>query len=203
MRVADALVRERGVSRKELAARFDVSVTTVMNDERMIRKEWREARLANADALLAQDLAELGMVKSEAWRVYESSTRPRTTRTKQISQPLVVVGEGLEPSGANGRETDTATELTPVPNLKALELVTRCLEQRRELLGIGVEKEGSRPRVFAFTVKIGDRVLASGATADIDAEDIDVDDAEYYEVEADGRKRLASRYADDEGGGVQ
>lgn len=194
--VADALLRQRGVGRRELAGRLGVSVATIQADVRRLKREWREERLQDTEVLLAQHLAELAMVKSEAWRVYAASCEPKTSRTQQVTRP--VDGDG---GAGSGTQTMSETEGAANPNLKALELVTKCLDSRRRLLGYGFDDDPSdKARVFAFTVKIGDAVLTSGATDLIDGDVIEAEDAEFYEVDSLGRKRLTSGEDDGEGG---
>lgn len=175
-----------------------MAVSTIVRDEKIIRAEWREERLRDSEALLAQDLAELGMVKREAWRVYRESLEPRTSATEQRS--VTTGGQ----NGGSETDTDSRTETSPSPNLKALELVTKCLERRQKLLGYGEEeqaKKRDKARVFAFTVKIGDKVLASEASGLEDDVVLDAEDAEFYEVGSDGKKLLTS--GDENGGDVQ
>lgn len=211
--ISRVLVCERGITKAELSRRYGVSATTIASDIRMIKREWREARLANADAMIAQDLAELGMVKQEAWRAYAASLDPKISRSSQVTTPVVAkvneaTGETEMVAANAGTQTVGQTENTPIPNLKALELVTKCVEKKQALLGYGegVDKRragGDKARVFAFTVKIGDKVLTSQAT-DVESEavDIDVEDAEFYEVDSMGKKALASG-SEGEGGDVQ
>ena len=191
--IAELMLTGEGYSRSTLSTRFGVAVTTIVRDEQIIRKEWRAARLANADVLLSQDLAELSMVKRCAWEVYRDS----------LEGPDAETGETKKVVCGGGTQTEGATEVTPVPNLKALELVTKCLERKQKLLGYGEDQEQKKrdkQRCFAFTVKIGDRVLAA-ESSDIDAEEIEAEDAEYYEVGADGKKLLMS--GNDDGGALQ
>lgn len=198
--VSKMLVTERGVSKSALGRQFGVAPSTIANDIRLIKKDWRDQRLVNADAMIAQDLAELGMVKQEAWRAYAASLDPKISRT---SQSTVTTGG----QGGGTSDTESQTETTPIPNLKALELVSKCIEKKQGLLGYGEGEDkrrngGDKARVFAFTVKIGDKVLASEAT-DVESEviDVDVEDAEFYEVDSQGKKALTSGGV--EGGEVQ
>ena len=147
------------------------------------------------------------MVKTEAWRVYAQSCEPKTSRTKQLSRPVVLEAAGddrVKAAGA-GTQTLSETEGAPNPNLKALELVTKCLTDRKRLLGYGDGADGSdRGRVFAFTVKIGDAVLTSGSSDLLEDDVVEAEDVEFYEVDSLGKKRLMS--GDDSGngeGGVQ
>ena len=56
--------------------------------------------------------------------------------------------------------------------------------------------------MFEFTVQIGDKVLASQATdVESDVIDVDVEDAEFFEVDSQGKKALTSGGV--EGGEVQ
>lgn len=206
--IAELLLTGEGYNRSQIAARFSVAVTTIIRDETLIRKEWRLARLEDADALVAQDLAELAMVKRCAWDAYRDSLEPKTSKSIQVTTPIVErtdekTGETAKTVLKAGTQTEGATETTPIPNLKALELVTKCLERKQKLLGYGedAEKKRDKQRLFAFTLKIGDKILAA-QSSDIEAEHIEAEDAEYYEVDSNGKKMLMSG-GDDEGGGVQ
>ena len=196
--VAQMMLSGEAYDRVALGQEFGVAVTTIKRDEALIRAEWRRARLADAEQLLAQDLAELGMVKREAWRVYADSREPKWSETEQGT---VSSGGG---NGAGTSDTSSKTKASAVPNLKALELVTKCLERRQRLLGYGedqAEKRRDKARVFAFTLKIGDKVLASEASGMGDDEVIEADDAEFYEVDPTGKKFLASGDGTEGGGG--
>ena len=209
--IAQILVQDRNVTQVVLAQRYGVSATTIAKDIRLIRQEWREARLASADAMIAQDLAELAMVKQAAWRAYALSLDPKISRSSQVTTPVVIKGSngGGEPevvAASAGTQTSGQTENTPVPNLKALELVTKCIEKKQALLGYGEgadgRKKGAKKRVLSFTLKIGDKVLRSDASAAAD-DVIDAEDAEFYEVDSTGKKLLASGDPGEEGGPVQ
>jgi hypothetical protein len=201
--LAELMVRKERYDRVELGVEFGVSAATIRRDEEMIRAEWREERLAAAEVMLAQDLAELGMVKREAWRVYEASLEPVVSETRQATNSsgggLVEGGDGPGPKLV---ETTGRTVTTPRASLGALQLVMKCLEDRRRLLGYGADEAAAKkPRVFAFTVKIGDKVIQSESCDGGELEG--VDDAEFYEVQPDGSKALLGPGRDDDGGEVQ
>jgi hypothetical protein len=179
--VARMMLSGEVIDREELAKRFGVVEATIARDVRVIREQWRGESLQAGEALVAQDMAELGMVKREAWRVYEESLHPRVAQTEQTT-----VSGGLGEGGAGKRQgpgqvkSESKTVSSPTPNLKALDLVVKCMDRRRKLLGYGDDGQADAPKAIRFTVKIGDRVLEAGTGRELDEGEIE--DAEFTEM---------------------
>jgi DNA-binding transcriptional ArsR family regulator len=170
--VAALLLRRGAMSGREIAEEVGVSESTASRDLAAIKEAWRAEMVADVDAVVARDLAEMGLVKNEAWRAYQQSLEE---------------GDVIETvtTGGEGGETTTVVTTNAKPDLHALKLVQSCIEKRRRILGLDQETlGGSGPKKISFTVKIGDRILVSEAsTADAD----DVADAEYTEIDSTGK----------------
>lgn len=159
------------MSATEIAERMGIHISTATRDLAAIKAEWREEMLESTDAVMARDLAELGMVKQEAWRVY----------AKSLDHSPKIVTEHDAPGGV---EVTTVT-MDPKPDLNALKLVQTCIEKKRKVLGLDKESGAERgPKSISFTVRIGDRVLVSESST---AEPDDILDAEMVELDSTGK----------------
>jgi len=170
-RVARLLATRGAMSATEISRLIGTSLSTATRDLAAIKEEWRLEMIASTDAVIARDLAELGMVKQEAWRVYAMSLdhKPKVV-TEQESATGVMV---------------TTTTMDPKPDLNALKLVESCIEKKRKILGLDKEEpRGSGPKSISFTVRIGERVLISRGS---DVEEDDIVDAEMVELDSQGK----------------
>lgn len=179
------MVRRRAIARallartltaKEVAEEFSITVASARRDLVAIRELWRREMIEDVDVVVARDLAELGMVKREAWMVYQESL--------EVGEETVTEAEVLHKDGSvhNLRKVET---MNPKGNLAALKTVVQCIEKKRKILGLDNEASGlGAGKKISFTVKIGDRVLVSEAsTEDPD----DILDAEVVELDSTGR----------------
>ena len=170
--VAKLLASQGGLTGREVAEIMGVTESTASRDIAAIKALWREAMIEDVDVMIARDLAELGMVKQEAWRCYAESC--------EVGDKVVTVAETKD-----GVFT-TETESNPKANLHALKLVQSCIEKKRKILGLDKEDAGGgKAKLVSFTVRIGDRVLVSEAS-NVEPED-DILDAEMVELDSTGK----------------
>lgn len=172
VQLARVLVKTTRPNQMELARKYGVSEATIRADLKKIRRAWRDEMVKSTDQIIAQDLAELSMVKQEAWFVYERS----------ITCGDVVTTETDSDKGGN---SVTVTTSDPKPNLRALDMVVDCIKMKRRILGIEKAGEKKAPRAFAFTVKIGEKVILAESST---AEPSDVLEADFVEVDSSGRQ---------------
>jgi DNA-binding CsgD family transcriptional regulator len=170
--VAALLASKGGMTGREVAEELGISESTASRDIAAVKKIWRDEMLEDVDAMVARDLAELGLVKNEAWRCYVESC--------EVGDKVVTVAETKDGT------FETVTESNPKASLHALKLVQSCIEKKRKILGLDKEEVGSgKARLVSFTVKIGDRVLVSEAST-AEPED-DILDAEVVELDSRGK----------------
>jgi hypothetical protein len=157
---------------KEVAEELGISDSTASRDIAAVKALWREEMIEDIDVMIARDLAELGMVKNEAWRCYVESC--------EVGDTVTTVAETKDGT------FETVTESSPKANLHALKLVQSCIEKKRKILGLDKEEVGGgKAKLVSFTVRIGDRVLVSEAS-NVEPED-DILDAEMVELDSTGK----------------
>jgi len=176
-RVARLLATRGAMSATEISEILGIHISTATRDLAAIKAEWREEMMLDVDAVLARDLAELGMVKQEAWRAYAMSL--------EKGDETVTVQEFED-----GKEIRTTVTQNPKPDLGALKMVAGCIERKRKILGLDKEEAGRGPKQIVFTVRIGDRVLVSeSSTGRLD----DIEDAEVVELDSTGKALPSGR----------
>ena len=171
-KVARFLAARGGMTGKEVAEEFGIAESTASRDIAAVKKLWREAMIEDVDVMIARDLAELGLVKNEAWWIYQQSV--------EVGEEVVTVAETKDGT------FETVTTTNPKANLHALKMVQSCIEKKRKILGLDREgASGGSGKMISFTVKIGDRVLVSEAST-VEPED-DILDAEVVELDSTGK----------------
>ena len=170
--VARLLAMQGGMTGKEVAETIGISESTASRDIAAVKKLWREEMIEHVDVMVARDLAELGMVKQEAWWCYQQSIE---NGEETVTETVL----------ADGKEIVTTVKTNPKADLHALKLVQSCIEKKRKILGLDKEGAGAGgAKLVSFTVRIGDRVLVSEAST-VDPED-DIVEAEMVELDSAG-----------------
>lgn len=155
-----------------------VSESTASRDLAAIKEQWRLEMIEDVDVMVARDLAELGLVKSEAWWTYQQSL--------EVGDETVTEQEVLIGKDGDSRVLRTTVVQNPKANLSALKLVQSCIEKKREILGLDkAAASASSGKMISFTVRIGDRVLVSESST-VDPKD-DILDAEVVELDSTGK----------------
>src|SRR5438552_3830544 len=62
-----------GIPQNEIAAEMGVTQQQISYDLSVIRREWREAAIADINELIDRELARVGLLESEAWGGWERS----------------------------------------------------------------------------------------------------------------------------------
>ncbi|MFA5262198.1 MAG: hypothetical protein WC378_00120 [Opitutaceae bacterium] len=120
LKVAEYMMR--GISNQsELASLVGWSVPTICKDMKAIRQQWRVDMVAAFEYAKEEQIKKLEAVERQAWRGWTRSQRPSTKIVRRMSKDGVEVSETTE-----GREG----------NPRFLEIVEKCIESRRKLMGL-------------------------------------------------------------------
>jgi len=155
----------QGTPQGEVAEQLSVSQSTISEDLKSVRKQWRESAIRDFDELRSIELEKIDLIEREAWAAWKRSQKP--------AQSAVVTGEG-----AGQRSTKSMRNQVGDPRF--LTLVSQSIAQRRALLGLdvlsvvapmeeqfdaNVTPEVRRERVAALltTISERDRIGAAGA----------------------------------------
>ena len=102
MRVAEWLLE--GLTTRQMAARAGVSShTTILDDIRVVKAEWRAARFANFDDYVATELAKLLVLERAHWpmaRRGEHAATAEILRIIDLRAKLVGLHERIDPMEA-------------------------------------------------------------------------------------------------------
>jgi hypothetical protein len=115
-----------------IAADLGLCPRTVADDLAAIRREWRQAMVAQYEQAAGEELARLDQVEREAWAAWE---RSQTAREKSKSGRRTKAGV---------EETWGEIEREDRPgNPRFLEAIGRCIQTRMKLLGVGARPSRS------------------------------------------------------------
>jgi hypothetical protein len=118
-RVADLYVQ--GWTQMQICEAVGISQPTVCDDLKRIRQEWRDSAIRNFDEARDRELQKLDRLEREAWDAWERSKKP---------QQSAVVHE------QSGQQTTHKTLHNRVGDPPFLDQISRCIAQRRALLGL-------------------------------------------------------------------
>jgi hypothetical protein len=110
----------QGWSQQCIANEVGTVQSVVFNDLKQIRKEWREAAIRDFDAMRDEELRRLERIEKEAWSAWERSQKPQ--QSARVS----------DKEGGKGHKTVKAQ----VGNPRFIEVVLKCIESRRAMLGL-------------------------------------------------------------------
>jgi hypothetical protein len=100
------------------------SQSSIANDLKCMRQEWRTQRAEKIDEMIDLELARIDQVEREAWVAWERSVGKNTTITEKTS--------------ADGSETSIKTEkLAGDPRFLSIQL--DCVKKRCEVLGLNAD----------------------------------------------------------------
>lgn len=119
----------RGELQADIARDLGVSQQQVSYDLKIIRQRWKQAQLESMDARIAQTLAEINMVKQEAWKGWDSSRQVKETTTHE---------EGGGGDKGAWEKTSVKREVTS-GNPAFLGQILECIKQRSILQGLPTE----------------------------------------------------------------
>jgi hypothetical protein len=111
----------QGWTQQAIARQLEVVQSTICTDLQQIRREWRASSIRDFDEARAVELQKIDQLEREAWAAWERSQKPLQT--------AVVTGQG---AGERTRKSLTNQYGDP----RFLEVVHKCIAQRRALLGL-------------------------------------------------------------------
>lgn len=111
----------QGWTQAQIAEELNVVQSTVSSDLQALRTQWRESGIRDFDLSRAIELEKLDRIEREAWDAWERSKRP--------AQSAVVSGD------AGNQQTRRSTK-SQIGDPRFLDLINKCIAQRRALLGL-------------------------------------------------------------------
>jgi hypothetical protein len=125
-----------GEPQSRIAAALGLSRSQVRRDLGVIRERWKAEAVRDYNQAVADELARLGLVESEAWAAWERSKEPLEILTgERIGTPDP---SGVrDDTGAEGRTRATRTTRNRDGNPAFLQAVQHCIDQRIRLLKLG------------------------------------------------------------------
>ena len=148
----------QGWSQAEIAAELAVAQSTISKDTQYVRRQWEQAAVSNFDQLRARELQKLNHIERQAWDAWERSQKP--------AQSAVVTEQGV-----GAAQTTRKSLKHQIGDPRFLDLISKCVAQRRALLGLDMlpvlpASEGfdvhlsldeRRERVFGLLAAFGQR----------------------------------------------
>lgn len=122
--VLESELSAKGYPIHEIADRIGVSVSVVSEDLKIVRQRWLERMLGNAGDWVSAEVAKLDQVERAAWQSYERSLRSTANA----------------PDGRDGKA-------------EYLEIVIRCSESRRKLMGLDSDRQLDMSEYLAVEAK--------------------------------------------------
>jgi DNA-binding CsgD family transcriptional regulator len=113
----------QGWSQLAIAEKLGVTQSTVSHDLEKVQAEWRASGIRNFDLIREVELRKLDRIEREGWAAWERSQKP--------TQSAVVTDQG----GGSGQRTRKSLK-NQIGDPRFLELVNKCIAQRRTLLGL-------------------------------------------------------------------
>lgn len=111
----------KGSTQAQIACQLGAAQSTVSDDLKAIRREWRDSSIRDFDEAVAVELKKLDNLEREAWSGWE--------RTQQPAESTKVIQDG---SGKKAEKTVKQQQGNP----RFLEQVHRCIAGRRTLLSL-------------------------------------------------------------------
>ena len=109
--------------------RRPVSLGTVHGDCKLAEKIWREEAVAAVQIGKDEMLAELDLIRQEAWRMWEASKKPRVVKSAKKR------GVNADQKGGNNTESGVVQEERH-GDVAALKLLIETQERKAKLLGL-------------------------------------------------------------------
>lgn len=122
--IMDDLIR--GMSKKEIAAKYEISTSTVREVIEKARETWKDYRVEDYDLLLTVELERIKKIEDEAWASWGKSKEPLITQTRRTEN-----GGGEE----GGKTVDEIKKQQRHPDPRYLDRMSWCIEQRLKIMG--------------------------------------------------------------------
>ncbi|HEY4313615.1 MAG TPA: helix-turn-helix domain-containing protein [Pirellulales bacterium] len=108
-------------TQSSIAERVGVDQSTVCDDLKYVRREWRDSAVRDFDLAQAEELQKLDRVEREAWAAWEQSQKP--------AQSAVINGDG-------GNQQTRKSVRNRHGDPRMLEIILKCNAARRTMLGL-------------------------------------------------------------------
>lgn len=148
-----------GMTQQEIAAELRIAQSTVSEDLKIVREEWKKHRIMAWDDRLAELAGEIGAVRVEAWAAWVQSLRDVETRTtaRTSDTPGGSAGEAAGAGDAAAAATirKQKSRKNANGNPRFLEIVMSSVERECRLFGIDA------PMKFAQTDPTGQKESAA------------------------------------------
>ncbi len=115
-----------------IAADFDVSIQTISNDVKEIRRRWLASSIRDYDGKVAEQMARLDILETEYWYGWQRSQEDEETKTDERKVKVAVDGKTKLPAE---EKAQTRTK-GRVGDPRFLEGVERCIDKRCKLFGL-------------------------------------------------------------------
>lgn len=123
----------QGKTQHEIAQIVGVQQPRVCKDLKLIREEWRAARVADFDEAKDRELARIDHIEREAWAAWGRSVGQRKTTTREM--------DGSAPPGSAPSPAKVTVKTEEQPgDPRFLERVQWCVDQRCKVLGLYAPK---------------------------------------------------------------
>jgi len=147
---AEAVVAEylKGKPVSEIAKKFGLNPWSVYDDLKIMRRIWHKRNNVAADKLIAEEVARLSRVETEAWEQWERSKK--AAKEKTVTRKLDMSAEEPDPmAGADGFVTEEKqTTKGRLGDPRYLDIAMRAVDKRCRLLQIGEYAPKDQPGVL-------------------------------------------------------
>ena len=121
----------KGSTQAQIARELGVAQSTISDDLKAVRLEWRESRVRDFDEVVTMELQKLDRVERESWNAWERSQK--TVEIDRVTQ-----------SGSGDRKVEKVMK-QQVGNFRFLDQIVRCSASRRAWLGATItERKGGQ-----------------------------------------------------------
>jgi len=114
----------------EIADIVEVSISQVSRDMKKISEQWQKSAMEDIQKIKSEDLQELLLVQSTAWREYERSREEKVK--KSMKKKTGGIRSGTE-------QMQTKEQMVGDP--KWMDVVLKCIAKREEILGYGAARK--------------------------------------------------------------
>lgn len=143
---------QHGETLAAIARDENVSPQQIHKDLKWCREQWRTQAAAAIEEHRAQELARIDQVEVEAWQAWRRSIGIYITLTTKTTSVMTAGNDGGPVELPGIEETKKKEKLAGDPRF--LEIITDCVRQRREILGLDPPKQltgaGGGPLVLQF-----------------------------------------------------
>jgi hypothetical protein len=175
-----ARLRLQGLGFPTIAEQLGCGIGTVYRDFEAMLAEWRASHERDTDAKVQQILAEIQLMRAEAWAAWERSKQPREVTTTERTQG----GEGGDrlKAGVRKEGRDPASEY--------MRTVEWCIEKECEIWGLNA------PKKVAMTDPSGKKPAPPPAVIVIDPAALSDDKLKLFDELCDAALGQAAQRAD-------